>query len=324
MRSWGAVTVLVAALAVTGCSAEAPDPVPVPPLDAPTDTGPPSYDAALASAPAVLALVPDDATTLEVTDFEQVRLVLGVSLLTGQSPAAERESFWRLAERRAPLLSTGMLRPVDARLSRDFGFTQDDVEWEAAFSGPAGEGWVLAFRDDLDLAGVQRAVTDGVGPLSGAEVDTANHLVSSGTAIDGESSWAADPELVALVSPASASATYVERECVPFETAFGADVEDDLATAPAADLAELEPLSSWSLSFGGELVTARLGAPRTDVFERMRLAEILPATEPEFGTGFTEGVADPAGGRIGYSMPDPAAAARLTGERQLPFAVCPA
>ena len=28
------------------------------------------------------------------------------------------------------------------------------------------------------------------------------------------------------------------------------------------------------------------------------------------------------GGRIGYSMPDPAAAALLTRERQLPFAVC--
>lgn len=315
---------LVGALVVTGCSAEAPDPVPVPPLDAPTETGPPSYDDTLASAPSVLALVPDDATTLAVTDFEQVRLVLGASLVTGQSPTAERESFWQQAERESPLLSTGMLRPFDTRLSRDYGFTQDDVAWEATFSGPAGEGWVLAFRDDLDLAGVQRAVSDGVGPLGGAEVDTATGLVSSGTAADGESSWAADPALVDLVSPAAASATYVERECVPFEIAFGADVEDDLAETPAADLAELEPLTSWSLSFGGELATVRLGAPRTDVFERMRLADTLPATEPEFGTGFTAGVADPAGGRIGYSMPDPAAAALLTRERHLPFAVCPA
>ncbi|GEP35165.1 hypothetical protein NSZ01_29330 [Nocardioides szechwanensis] len=316
------VTVLVAALAVTGCSAEEPDPVPAAPLGEPTETGPPAYDAALASAPAVLALVPDDATTLSVTDFEQVRLVLGASLLTGESPAAERARFWRQAEEDAPLLSTGMLRPVEARLLRDYGFTQDDVAWEASFSGPAGEGWVLSFRDDLDLDAVRRAVDDGVGPLSGAEVDADNRLVSSGTAPDGESSWAADAELVSLVSQAEANATHVQRECVPFEYAFGADVADELAATPAADLAELETLEAWSLSFGGLLATARLGTDRTDVFERMRLAENLPATEPEFAMGFTDGVADPVGGRIGYSMPDPAAAALLTRQRNLPFAVC--
>ncbi|MDP2772290.1 MAG: hypothetical protein Q8O61_01940 [Nocardioides sp.] len=322
MRSWGAVAVLVAALAMTGCSADEPEPVPAPPLDPPAETGPPAYDEALASASAVLALVPDDATTLAVSDFEQVRLVLGASLLTGESRAAERERFWRQAERRAPLLTPGLLRPVDARLLRDYGFTQDDVRWEASFTGPAGEGWVLAFRDDLDLAAVQRAVTDGVGPLRDAEVDRQTGLVSVGAASDGESSWAADPDLTELVSPSAASATYVERECVPFETAFAADVRDDLAEAPAADLAELEPLEAWSLSFGGSLATARLGPARADVFERMRLADTLPRTTPEFGTGFAAGVADPVGGRIGYSMPDPAAAALLTRERQLPFAVC--
>lgn len=316
------ITVLVVALAVTGCSADEPDPVPAPPLGEPTETGPPAYDTALASAPAVLALVPDDATTLSVTDFEQVRLLLGASLLTSESPAVERERFWRQAEADAPLLSTGMLRPVEARLLRDYGFTQDDVQWEASFSGPAGDGWVLALRDDLDLDAVGRAVVDGVGPLAGAEVDADNRLVSIGTAPDGESSWAADAELVALVSQAEANATYVERECVPFESAFGADVEDELAATPAADLAELETLEAWSLSFGGSLATARLGADRTDVFERMRLAENLPATEPEFARGFTDGVADPVGGRIGYSMPDPAAAALLTRQRNLPFAVC--
>lgn len=313
---------LVAALAVTGCSADEPDPVLAPPLDAPTETGPPAYDEALASAPAVLALVPAEATTLTVTDFEQVRLVLGASLLTSRSPAAERDRFWRRADKQAPLLSPGMLRQSDARLLRDYGFTQDDVAWEASFTGPAGDGWVMAFRDDLDLATVRRAVTDGVGPLRGADVDADTRLVSTGTAPDGESSWAADPELTALVSPTEAGATYVERECVPFATAFAADVEDDLAEAPAADLEGLDPLEAWSLSFGGSLTTARLGAPRTDVFERMQLADTMPATDPEFGTGFANGVADPVGGRIGYSMPDPAAAALLIRERHLPFAVC--
>lgn len=306
------VAVLVASLAVTGCSADEPDPVPAPPLGEPTETGPTAYDVALASAPAVLALVPDDATTLSVTDFEQVRLLLGASLLTGESPAAERARFWRQAEAQAPLLSTGMLRPVEARLLRDYGFTQDDVEWEASFSGPAGEGWVLSFRDDLDLDAVGRAVTDGVGPLAGADVDADTRLVSSGTAPDGDSSWAADAELVSLVSQAEANATYVERECVTLEVPF----EDTSVET------ELEPLAAWSLSLGGTLATARLGAARTDVFERLRLAETLTDLEPEFAAGFTDGVADPVGGRIGYVMPDPAAAAELTRERLLPFALC--
>lgn len=303
------VTVLVAALAVTGCSADEPDPVPAPPLGEPTETGPTAYDIALASAPAVLALVPDDATTLSVTDFEQVRLVLGASLLTSESPAPERARFWRQAEAEAPLLSTGMLRPVEARLLRDYGFTQDDVEWEASFSGPDGEGWVLSFRDDLDLDAVRRAVDDGVGPLAGADVDADNRLVSSGAAPGGESSWAADAELVSLVSQAEANATHVERECVTLEVPYG-------------DETELEPLAAWSLTFGGTLATARLGAARTDVFDRLRLADTLPDLEPEFAAGFTDGVADPMGGRIGYVMPDPAAAAELTRERLLPFALC--
>ena len=152
--------VLATVLALAGCTSAEPDPEPAPPVGEPTETGPPAYDDELSSAAAVLALVPDDATTLAVTDFEQVRLVLGASLLTGESPAAERDRFWRQAEQRAPLLSTGLLRPVETRLLRDYGFTQDDVEWEASFTGPAGGGWVMSLRDDLDLAGVERAVAD--------------------------------------------------------------------------------------------------------------------------------------------------------------------
>lgn len=328
MRSWGPVTspvvalVALVALGVAGCTAEESAPAPAAPLEEPTASAPMEYDASLASATAVLPLVPADATTLAVTDFEQVRLVLGASLLTSESPAGERSRFWRQAEQQAPLLSSGLLRPVETRLLRDYGFGQDDVRWEASFAGAGGEGWVLALRDDLDLAGVQRAVADGVGPLAGASVDAEARLVSVGAATDAESSWAADPEVVTLVSPATASATYVDRECVPFATAFGADVEDELAASPAADLAELEPLEAWSLSFGGSLATVRLGAQRVDVFERMRLADTMPATEPDFATGFTDGVADPFGGRIGFEMPDPSVAAVLTNQRSLPFAVC--
>ncbi len=312
---------LVSVSATSGCSADRPEPTLAPPLDALVDDGPPAYDPELNAAEAVLALVPQDATTLSVTDFDQVRLLLGASELTGQDPAPVRARFWRRAAVRAPLLSEGLLRQVDARLGADYGFTRDDVRWEATFSGPAGDGFVLALREDLAMGGVERAVRAGVGPLAGAETDAALHLVTLGVTDDPEASWAVSEDLVALVGPAAANATYVERDCLAFDEAFSAD-PDTLAAVPAGDLAALSPVEMFSVTLGGELATVRLGPEREDAFDRMRLAGNLPATEPELGLGFAEGVADPIGGRIGYVMPDPALAARLTRERQLPFAVC--
>ncbi len=317
------LTAAVTATSLTsGCSADRSARTLAPPLEEVVDADPPTYDPELEAASAVLALVPEEATSLSVTDFDQVRLLLGASLLTGQDPAPARERFWRRAAAQAPLLSEGLLAPVDAELEADYGFTRDDVSWEASFTGPAGDGFVLALRDDLPMAGVQRAVEDGVGPLAGADVDAVLRLVTVGTTDDPESSWATSGEIVALVGPAAANATYVERDCLDFDQAFGADPAT-LAAVPADDLAALEPLEMFSVTLGGELATVRLGSGRDDAFERMRLAGNLPATEPELGLGFSSGVADPIGGRIGYEMPDPAVAGRLTRERQLPFAVCP-
>ncbi|WP_193613023.1 hypothetical protein [Nocardioides lijunqiniae] len=320
MRIWGGTALLAAALAVGGCSVEEPEPVPAPPLPTSTVALPQAFDPELAPALAALTLVPADATTLTVTDFDQVRLQLGEPLLTSASPPAARAAFWRRAEARAPLLSTGRLRPVDARLLRDYGFTQDDVAWEAGFSGPSGQGWVARLRDDLDLTGVRRAVGDGVGPLAGAELDEETRLVSVGAAPDAASSWAQDDELGDLVAGAAAGATYVERACVPAETALGADAA--IAATGGATEAELDDLETWSVSFGGSLATVRLGPSRDDVFDRLRVSEALPSTGPALARGFTQGVADPVGGRIGFAMADPAVAARLTLQRRLPFAAC--
>lgn len=327
VRSWGAAVLLTAVVAATsvtsGCSSDRPEPTLAPPLEDLGDAGPPAYDPGLEAAAAVLALVPQDATSLSVTDFDQVRLLLGASLLTGQDPSPVRERFWRRAAAQAPLLSEGLLRPVDAELAADYGFTQDDVKWEASFTGPAGEGFVLALRDDLQMAGVERAVEDGVGPLAGAAVDPILRLVTVGTTDDPETSWAVSEEIAAMVGPAAANATYVERDCLDFARTLGTDAST-LAAVPADDIAALEPLELFSVTLGGELATVRMGPERADAFERLRLVGNLPATDPELGLGFADGVADPIGGRIGYVMPDAAVAARLVRERKLPFAVCPA
>ena len=49
----------------------------------------------------------------------------------------------------------------------------------------------------------------------------------------------------------------------------------------------------------------------------------MPPTDPDFALVMSRGVADPASGRLGYVLDDPAAAARLTREGHLPFTVCP-
>ena len=83
--------VLAAALvaaALTSCDAQDDEPVVIGVDDVvATD---PVYDPSLEPAAAVLALVPDDATLLEVTDFDQVRLQLGFGDMSSESDRAER------------------------------------------------------------------------------------------------------------------------------------------------------------------------------------------------------------------------------------------
>jgi hypothetical protein len=291
---------LLGALLLSGCSDEKPE---VQPASTPSAVSPaPSFDPGLEPAAAVLALVPEDAETLTVTDFDQVRAELGMDGLTGHSTPEEVATFWQRADQERPLLSNGMLRSDDARLSEKYGFTEVDVAWEAHFFDDAGQetGWVLTFRDGTDMAQVARAAEDASTPLHGSDVDAAALMVTRGTTADPADSWAADPELVALVG-GPANATYVARHCI--SGALSADVDE---------------LGAYSVQFQGSLVTARLGEGRHDLFDRMRLG----AGDPAFAATYTAGVADPTSGRIGYEMADPATAARLALQHDLPFATC--
>ena len=64
-------------------------------------------------------------------------------------------------------------------------------------------------------------------------------------------------------------------------------------------------------------VYKRQGEDRSDVFARARLEP-----GPAFGRAFTDVVADPGTGRIGYRLGDAALAAELALRGELPFAVC--
>jgi hypothetical protein len=311
-------TLLVSALLVGGCSDEEK---PVIPPTSEAATEPPTYDPSLEPAAAALVLVPEEASVLTVTDFDEIRLQLGSPGLTGEDPAPKRAAFWRKFDAGTAALTDGLLRPVEARLARRYGFTQDDVLWEAYYSGGGVEGWLLKLRDDLDMGGVRRAVEDRVGPLAGARVAADERVVGIGAASDLEESWAADTELAALVGTPAAS-TYVRRSCVPFDDAFGPGVREQLASGPTEALAKLDELGPFSVAFGSDLATVRLGESRADAFDRARLADALPESDTSFGDGFERPVADPASGRIGYALGDPEVAVRLTLERRLPFAIC--
>lgn len=305
------------------CS-QVPAPLVRPPVPPETIGGTPSYDARSEPAQAVLALVPESATTLTVTDLDQIRSQLGVPDLTSQDLMSDREAFWRRAEAEAPLLTEGLLRPDNSELMLDYGFTQDDVDWEARFVGPEGRGFVLAFREDLDLTGVARAAADGVGPLADATVLRGAHLAVSGVAPDGATSWAKHPEVVDLLA-VPAEATYVRRDCIPVNTALGPDAgaEEQQALLESHDVTSLEPLTAFAVAFGDHLATVRVEPGRGDLFSRLDLAADWPSSDGlAFADGFRVGVSDPATGRIGYDVPNPPAAARLSLLEILPFAVC--
>jgi hypothetical protein len=299
------LAVLLTALTVSGCSDDPPPPLT---QEAPAPVAPPSYDPELEPAAAVLALVPEDAATVAVTDFEQVRLQLGLPDLAKESATADRAAFWQRADTERPLLSKGMLRPVEGELE-NYGFSQVDVAWEAHFfdAQDTETGWVVAFREGTDMAAVERAVRAKAAPLKGADVDLALRLVTQGTTADPTQSWATDAATVEMVG-LPANATYVHRGCL----------EETSATSGTTTGADLDELDGFAVQFEGTLATARLGAGRHDLFTRMRLS----TAEPEFSAAYAGGAADPSTGRIGFQMADPPTAAELALEHRLPFATC--
>ncbi|GAB3774953.1 hypothetical protein FB382_003990 [Nocardioides ginsengisegetis] len=310
---------LLAALA--GCGDDGPPPPDVAPPPARL-SGTPTYDAGLEPAEAVLPLVPATATTLTVTDLDEVRVQLGVPDMTSDDLVTDREQFWQRAATEAPLLTDGLLRPDNSELMLDYGFTEDDVDWEAHFTGDQGAGWVLAFRPDLDMAPVASAVRAGVGALAGGHVQ--GHLVTFGTATDGADSWATDPAFVGLVG-APAEATYVHRGCLPFADALGPEPtgEDQDRVTAHYDVTNLDPLDAVVLEFGDHLATVRMPVDRLDLFDRLHVGDWWPRDgSPAFEDGFRQGVGDPATGRIGYDVPHPPLAAELALGETLPFGIC--
>lgn len=338
----------LALAALTGCSDDPAGPAPADPAPAAVD---PFADVApeeLSVVARAATWVPVDATDVRVTDWDRVRDRLGLPSLTGAAASEDRARFWREARDGAVVLTPSRLHGSDARLLRDFGFTADDVDWQADVRGPAGEGSVLALRPDLPLEGVRRAVAAGVGPLAGARLVPGSRVVLTGALADaaaepGEDSWRTDPALAELlVGTARESApesVLLRRGCVPLTEALAGagagagggavgadDVQAEAARVRTAhDLDDLEDVTASSVAFGDLVATVRLGLERADLFERAELVgDWPPVGRPTFDAAFgPDPVVDPSTGRLGLMVDDPAAAAEVARRGVLPWAVCP-
>jgi hypothetical protein len=316
--------VRVLALGVGAClllgACQSPEPPAAPRTVASVAPEPaPAYDEEAEPAEAVLSLVPQSADVVTVVDWDQVRAQLGQPDLTSEDLMTDRVAFWERAGSEAALLTDGLLREDTSTFELDYGFTQDDVDWEARWTGSAGPGYALAFRPDLDLAGVRRAIEDGTGPLAGATLDAEHDLVVAGTA--DQDVWANEDTWGPLLAE-PATATYLHRGCVPLTTAMGpdADVEDQDALLAEHPITTLDDLAGFVVAYGDHQATVRVEPGRSDLFERLRIGEDWPTGE--FSTAYVNGAADPSSGRIGYSLPRPPVGAGLALLEELPFAVC--
>ncbi|MDO7868266.1 hypothetical protein [Nocardioides jiangxiensis] len=313
----------LAAVVLSGCGAPAePASAPALPSTIPSGLAMPRHPTG--EAWRGLALVPADADVVTLTDYDTIRARFGVPEMTADEPVADRTAFWDRVRSDAVVLTQGILASKDARFWLDHGFTRDDVDWELRFSGPSGSGYVVAFRPDLDMAAVTRAL--GKKPLSGARVMSEEHLLVKGVASEGERVWASDPALPALVDGGAESA-YLRRGCVPVRTALGdgATASDRGRLVGELDPRNLGDLPAFSVSFADGLATARLGTGRDDLVERAAITRAWPVTSG--AAGFTDGFAsdvldDPSTGRIGLRPKKPNAAAAVTLDDLLPFAVC--
>lgn len=317
-------TALVTAL-LTGCQAAPAGPV----LSAPPEPADPAPTVGPLSA---FELIPDTATVATLTDFERIRVRFGVPDLDSTDLRADRSAFWERAATDAVLLTEGMFREDNSLWELDYGFTQDDVDWEIRFRGEDTAGWAVGFRPDLDLSGVRRALADAAEDtspadparlLDGAHLD--GHVLEYATAFAG--SWAdewTDGVGWGHLTSVGAESAYLRKGCVPVADALGDAPVDSPAYEHVVFAAPgFDRLDAWSVSYADGLLTALLGLRRDDVIARTDLGEDWPRTGPiSFADAFERPLDDPGAGRIGYRVKDGLAAASVTLAEELPFAIC--
>ncbi|MFE3997503.1 hypothetical protein ACFX43_01730 [Nocardioides sp. YIM B13467] len=284
------------ALALVGCG---DDSEPKKPEAAASEDTYPVYVPTMGPVEAAMTFVPDGAKTLAVTDYDEVKSLFGLDDVSSRSSPADQSDLWNRADKEAAQVSGGLLREVDQRLRDNYKWGAADVIWEARFTGGGKDGYVIKVADRVKPG---PAIKAGVGPLKGAKFDPETHLITKNTAGPDVENWAAQEVMVA-VAGGPATSTYVVKGC---------------AEGGPKEKTRLAPVEAYSVEFGGGLATLRLGEDRDDLFVRLELGDQAAAYQKVF----TNGVADPATGRIGFRVTNPVTAATLVTSEPVPFAVC--
>jgi hypothetical protein len=285
-----------------------------------------------------LRFVPDQAEIATMTDFDRFRARLGVPDMTSEDLMTDRSRFWEQAPTAGVMLQEGRLRDENPRFELDHGFTQDDVDWEMAFTGGAGAGFALGFRPDIDMGRVQDAVDAGIEPLAGATVLADQRIVVSGDVAEspGES-WVDEP-WAAAVAAQPADSYYLrggDTACIPLEDTLGVDatVEDQQAVLDKADVRGLEDFEAFALAFTSRSTALALlayaDAPeQAEIDLRAQLDDAWPQTSPSsavWADAFeTETPLPPDEERavVPLTVTKPRAAAGVVLGETLPLAVC--
>lgn len=315
---------------------------------APVDPGPVA---------AALALVPADIDYLTLTHWAAVKQRSGASALTSESIQTDRIEFWRGVAGSTVLLTEGALRPENSRLGLRYGVTQDDVLWEVRWSqratydsatddpgtGDDAGGLALRLRDDLDLAGVERAVADGVPGVEGSHLLVDQHLLLR-EAGEAGTTLLADPGLSAALAP-DAETQVVVPGCLSWPAALGVDatIEDQELAAANVPVEDLLDPDAWRMSFTGRAAQVAviypegtsMQAARDDAEIRLTLTEEWPTTESVgwgdafglppglTGDGYTvTQTASRVMASADYRVLNPTAAATLALAGLVPWAVC--
>ena len=286
-----------------------------------------------------LGYVPDAAEVATLTDFDRFRDRVGVPDMTSADLMADRFRFWERASSAGVLLHEGRLRANGSELELDHGFSQDDVDWELAFTGSDVDGFVLGFRPDHDMTAVQRAVQVGVEPLAGATVLLDERLVVSGKIpLTREASWADEP-WVGAAAAQPADSYYLRNgasACIPLEDTLGPDatVEDQEEVLSRRELRGLADPEAVAIAFTGPRTALAMlaydeAADAVEVEDRATLAEAWLRQSDRgvvWSDGFSGAAALPDDGDavavLTLSLRDPGTARSVVFADALPFAVC--
>ncbi len=283
-----------------------------------------------------LAMVPARASAAVFTDLDAIRERLGYADLTSSSPHADRTAFAEQAPGKAVLLTDGRLADDASTLELDYGFTEDDVDWELSFTGPDDvSGWVLGFRPGQDMAAVERAVADGAGPFGAGDVTVQGNVVAAGAATG--DAWADDDDIMSTLGKPQET-LYLHAgppPCLPLTDVLGPDAgaEQQQDVLSRYDLGGLFDFEAFSLGFTGDHALATMSYTKRrgsiDAELRAELTYDWPSVD---GLAFSDGFGEAVEGSsrrlhrdlalIDLPVVDTRAAARLTLTDLLPFAVC--